>query len=116
MVQLREALAKFHGGIISPEKPPKGESQSNGRVEEAGKSIRGIVKVLKDQVEENTGAKMDPGHPLMQWMVRWAAMLHNRYQVGEDGKTSYQRQKGRKCNIEVIPFAESVMHKKLKKT
>ena len=31
-----------------------------------------------------------------------------------DGKTAYERQKGRKCKQEVLPFAEKVMYKKLK--
>ena len=115
MVAVREALAAYHGGSIAPEKPPKGESQSNGRVEEAGKTIRGIAKVLKDQIERRTQMKIEAEHPVMQWMVRWAAMLHNRYQKGEDGRTAYQRQKGRTCQIEVVPFGEKVLYKKLKK-
>ena len=35
------------------------------------------------------------------------------YKVGEDGKTPYERQKGRKCNLEVVPFGEFVRYKKL---
>ena len=34
---VRDAVARYHGGSVVPESPPKGESQSNGRVEEAGK-------------------------------------------------------------------------------
>ena len=26
----RNAVAKYHGGVVIPEQPPKGESQSNG--------------------------------------------------------------------------------------
>ena len=36
---VREALARKHGGIISPEQPPKGEHASNGVIEEAGKTV-----------------------------------------------------------------------------
>ena len=35
----REALAKEHGGLITPEQPPKGEHAANGKVEEAGRTI-----------------------------------------------------------------------------
>ena len=52
----------------------------------------------------------------MQWMVRWAAMMYNRYKIGEDGKTPYERQQGKKCKVEVLPFGENVMLKKLKET
>ena len=40
MVAVKEALGKFHGGRIIPEESPKSESQSNGAVEEAGKTVR----------------------------------------------------------------------------
>ena len=30
----------------------------------------------------------------------------SRFQVVQDGKTAYQRQKGRKCDLEVILFGE----------
>ena len=38
IVAVREALAKQHGGIVTPEQPAKGEHASNGVVEEAGKN------------------------------------------------------------------------------
>ena len=40
-------------------------------------------------------------------------MVYSRYKVGEDGKTPYERQKGRKCNLEAVPFGELVRYKKL---
>ena len=52
MVALREALAKIHGGLITPEQPPKGEHATNGRIEEAGRSTRDMVRVLKLQLED----------------------------------------------------------------
>ena len=47
IVVLREAIAKYHGGRSGPEGPAKGESQSNGRAEEAGKAVREFTRVLK---------------------------------------------------------------------
>ena len=41
-------------------------------------------------------------------------MVYSRYKVGVDGKTPYERQKGRKCNLEVVPFGEFVRYKKLR--
>ena len=37
---IRDRLAKQHGGKIVMESPAQGESQSNGTVEEAGKTVR----------------------------------------------------------------------------
>ena len=39
IVSVRTALGQFHGGRVIPETPPRNESQSNGIVEEAGKTI-----------------------------------------------------------------------------
>ena len=40
-------------------------------------------------------------------------MVYSRYKVGEDGKAPYERQTGRKCNLEVVPFGQFVRYKKL---
>ena len=43
-------------------------------------------------------------------------MAYNRYQQGHDGRTPYQRQTGRACRSEVIPFGEQVLYKQSKKS
>ena len=111
---VREALARYHGGTISPEQPPTGESQANGYTEEAGKTVRGLVKVMKEQMEDRAGMKLEPEDVIMQWMVRWAAMMYSRLKVGPDGKTAFERQRGKKCKTEVVPFGEKVMYERLK--
>ena len=40
IVEVREALARRHGGKVVVDKPPKFESQSNGVAEEACKTVR----------------------------------------------------------------------------
>ena len=40
ILTVRDALAKYHGGIVVQEGPAVGGSQSNGLVEEAGKTVR----------------------------------------------------------------------------
>ena len=86
VVAVREALAKKHGRIVSPEQPPKGEHASNGVVEEAGKTIRDMAKVLKLQLETNLGRSLHMKEPIMHWLIRWAAMSLSRFQVGKDRK------------------------------
>ena len=46
-----EEVAKRLGGKVITEKPAKGESQSNGVIEEAGKTMREMAKVIRDAVE-----------------------------------------------------------------
>ena len=110
---VRDALGRYHGGKIIPEQPPPGESQSNGKVEEAGKTIRGYIRVFKDAMERRSGETIGTGDIILQWLVRWAAMLYSRFRRGADGKTAYQRMKGKHCKQEVVPFGESIYYKRL---
>ena len=83
MVAVREALAKAHVGMISPEQPPKGEHASNGAVEEAGRTIRDMLRVYKLHLETNIKHEIDVEAPVIQWMARWAAMAISRFRVGK---------------------------------
>jgi hypothetical protein len=78
IVVIKEPLARYHGGKITPEISPKGERGSNGRAEEAGKTVRGLVKVLKDHMEHKTRITIESSDVIMQWRARWAAMLYSR--------------------------------------
>ena len=88
---LRDAVGRLLGGRVIPENPPKGESQSNGRIEESGKSIRGFVKVMKSQIEDKANITIEGKDIITQWMIRWAAMFPSRSLAGKDGKTAYER-------------------------
>ena len=116
IVAVRNAIAKYHGGRVIPEGPAKGESPSNGAIEEAGKTVREFTRVLKDQLEEKAKMQLKPDDTIVFWMVRWAAMLCSRYLVGKDGRTAYERRRGRRCKIPVVAFGEKVWYKKLRET
>ena len=70
-----EEVAKRLGGKVITEKPAKGESQSNGVVEEAGKTVREMAKVIRDAVEYKLDRKLKVDAVITQWLIRWAAML-----------------------------------------
>ena len=115
IVALRTAVAKYVGGRVIPEDIPRGESQSNGTAEEAGKTVREYVRVLKEQVEDKASVKLSPDSNLTQWMVRWAAMLYSRYAAGRDGKTPYERRRGRPLGrVPAVCFGEVVWYKELR--
>jgi hypothetical protein len=114
IVAVRDALARYHGGKVVPESPPKGESQSNGAIEEAGKTTREFVRVLKEHVEDHAKMKLECDDVVVMWMVRWAAMMVSRYLVGRDGMTAYERRRGRKCKLPVVSFGEKVWYKELR--
>ena len=112
IVAVREALARCHGGRITPEQPPAGEHQSNGAAEEAGKTVRDHARVLKIDLQKRLGRKISFGEPIMPWLIRWAAMAVSRFKVGKDQRTPYERQTGRGCRIVVVPFGETVLYRK----
>ena len=47
----------------------------------------------------------------MLWLIRWAAMGVSRFLPGRDKNTPYERQTGRSCSIEVIPFGETILYR-----
>jgi hypothetical protein len=82
IVAVRDALARYHGGKVVPESPARGESQSNGAVEEAGKTTREFVRVIKEHMEDYAKIQLECDDAVVVWMVRWAAMMCSRYLVG----------------------------------
>ena len=101
ILAVRDALAKNHGGIVVQERPAVGESQSNGLVEEAGKTVREFVWVLK---EGKTNVKLKCDDVIIQWMIRWAAMMDSRYEL----------RRGRACRAPEATFGENVWYKQIR--
>jgi len=71
-----------------------------------GRRMRNLIKVYLDQLEDRAKIKLQSTDPILLWLIRWVAMAYSRFKVGADGKTPYERQKGRKCLLEVVPFGE----------
>ena len=51
-------------------------------------------------------------HAIAPWMVEYAAVLLNRFEVGKDGKTAFERSKGRRAKTLGIEFGEAVLWKR----
>ena len=60
IVAVREALARCHGGLITPEQPPRGEHQANGAAEEAGRTVRDHARVLKIDLQRKIKRNIAP--------------------------------------------------------
>ena len=76
----------------------------NGLIEEAGKTIREMVCCFLSQIEERIDDKLPLDANLVPWVVRWAAMCHSRYAVGKDGRTGFERLRGRTCRAVGVPI------------
>ncbi|MDA8582623.1 hypothetical protein N9L68_00290 [bacterium] len=106
IVAVREALARFHGGRVTPEQPPPREHQINGLAEVTGRLARDQARDVKLQLQHNIEREVLEDEPIMPWLLRWAAMSMPRFKTGKDGNTPHRRQKGRKCDMEVVLFGE----------
>ena len=53
-------------------------------------------------------AEVPSKHAVIPWMVEYAAYLLNRFEVGHDGKTAYERMKGKTAKCLGLEFGEGV--------
>ena len=58
------------------------------------------------------GVEIPALHPIIPWMIEYAALLINRFEVGKDGKTNFERCKGKKAKTLGIEFGEAVLWKR----
>ena len=93
------------------EEAPKSSSGSNGACERAVQTIEGQMRAMKVALEDRWGLHIDPAHPVVTYMADYCAYLLNRLEVGVDGKTGYERVKGKKANVLGIEFGEKLLWK-----
>ena len=97
-----------------PDNFPKGDSQSNGLIERANRSLKGQVRVFLLALESNLKKKIDLRHPMVAWMVTHAGFVITHYEVGKDGRTAYERLKGKSCKIDLCELGENLHYMPLK--
>ena len=94
---------------------PVGDSQSNGRVENAFKKVRNVVKTIHSSLGSRWGVRVARDHPVYPWVFEWAADLMTRYaHVGDLGKTAVQLIRGSKSSRNIAQFGEKILYKPLK--
>ena len=93
------------------ENSPVGDSRANGAAERAVQALGEQVRVLRRGLEQRLGLRLSGKHPVTAWLVEHAADLLSKYQVGNDGKTGYERWKGKPYRSEEIEFGEKVHYR-----
>ena len=73
-----------------------GEPNAN-LAERMVRRVREQARTIISQMESGAGGKLNKDADILQWAIKWAADLITNYQVGEDGKTAFERIKCRKC-------------------
>ena len=90
------------------EHSPVRSSQSNGIVERAVQSVEAQVRVIKLAMESRWRVEVPPSHPLLAWAAEYSGYLLNRFEVGHDGRTAYERLKGKRSTSIGVEFGEAV--------
>ena len=94
------------------EESPVASKGSNGLAEKAVQEIEGQVRALKLALEGRIGQKIDAESRVVAFMAEYAAYLVNRLSVGKDGKTPYERNKGKKATVLGVEFGEKLLYKR----
>ena len=116
IVSVQEAVRKESITEMVPENSPKGESKSNGMIESAVRELEGMIRTTKDHIETKMGGKLDQDSPMLAWIVESAGTIITRYRIGSDGRTAYQRLKGKRPSNMIVPLGEKVLYLPLKTT
>ena len=107
ILSVQDAVRKEAKTEMVPENSPKGESPSNGSIESAIRELSGMTRTLKDFIECKMGEQLGQDHPMLPWIVEYSGTVITRYRVGQDGRTPYQRLKGKKPSNKIAPLRET---------
>ena len=90
------------------EKSKAYDSQSNGRAENAVRRVEEQVRTMKLALEAAVGTPLDVHHPAFAWLVEHAADIVTKCAVGRDGRTPYERIKGKRYHGQLLEFGRAV--------
>ena len=120
IVSLRDLVQQVLGSAVEVTGKPRqglgfeesavGESKSNGAAENGVQQIQGHIRVIRDGLEERYQQKIEGNHAALPWLIRHAAGVMSRLMVGDDGKTGYERLKGKRFRGEWVEFGECIWY------
>ena len=88
-------------------------SGSNGVIERGIKEVQGQLRAMKSALDTRVGVDIRGTSNILPWMVECASVLINRYLVRKDGKTAYERLRGKKSKMLGLEFGESVLFRRI---
>ena len=91
------------------EESPVGSSGSNGVVEMTVQAAEGQIRVILLALEARLGATVAATEPIVTYIPDHAMYLINRLEVWKDGKTAYERVKGKVASVLGLEFGEKVL-------
>ena len=98
------------------EESPVGSSQSNGSIESAIGEVEAQIRTGRLALENNFMVTIQIHHPIIPWLVMHSGFVINRFLIGHDGQSPYQRIRRKPFDKPVIELGETVWYKKPKNT
>ncbi len=86
------------------------ESRSNGMIENAIREVQGMVRTFKDHVEAKCGISLPRDSPLIPWIVLHAGRVITSYKIQKDGRTAFERLRGKRARTNAIPIGEKILY------
>ena len=111
LMDIIRQVAQIRPGRTQIETGALGDSQSNGRAERAVQSVEMMTRTLKLVIEARIGHQLPVECAFFTWVIRHAADLYNKYQVGRDRQTPYQRARGRLYTGELLQIGSLRMYR-----
>ncbi len=68
----------------------------------AVRQIEEQARAMLSTLGQRLGATIKIQHPVVAWLVELAALTLDKYLVGRDGRTTYEKVLGKSCKEEVI--------------
>ena len=109
-IELVASDLRKEGLTMVLEHSPVGESQSNGVAERQVQAVEDLIRTMRGALMNRLQCRIAATHPLFQWLVCHAASVMNRYVVGRDGRTAFQRLHGRRASSKAVEFGERVFY------
>jgi len=111
IVAVQNRLQTLRQGRTVPRNPPAYNPASNGPCEKAVQDVCAHLRAIKLGLEARLKMDIDDFLPIVQWALEHAVFLINKFSVGEDGMTPYERATGRKWRRAIVEFGEMVLAK-----
>ena len=111
MIEVLRKVKEKRTAASQLEHSPVEEHESNGVAERAVQMHEGMTRTMKLALEERLKVKIPSIHPIMTWLVQHGADTLTKFVVGSDGRTGYERAKGKTYKGECVEFGSCVFHR-----
>ena len=81
-------------------------------MERAIQTVQGQLRTMRLALQSRYKSPIRSDHPIMPWLIKHAAFLLDISKVGDDGRTAYERRRGKRFKKVVPELGECVWYLK----